>query len=296
MKPGGLRNYRTVMAKGTLTGALVVGIAFTGAALANSTPVTCYDEARSIITQSTAKTCSGRIVSTAEAGAIQARFQQRRLQHTNVTGGRQELRENLIGYGTGFVVSPTGGILTSLHTVDGCGHLTVLDRNLVRHGAVVVGYDGSIDVALLQADFEPLSVATIFPGKPPGHGTIKVVGYPDMEGTDPILPVDGYGLVPDFLTTSQGHHIIVQADIEPGHSGSPVFDTSGNVLGLIRVKWQAQPGYSTAERPLERLALAVSAPMLRDFLRLNGVKAKTDQPFQPDGDNSVLRVECRDGD
>src|SRR5262245_38051985 len=73
--------------------------------------------------------------------------------------GSDELRE---GSGSGFVIDPSGLILTNYHVIDDATRVTVTLRDGRSFRAAVFGVDPAIDVALLQVNVkEKLPVAPL---------------------------------------------------------------------------------------------------------------------------------------
>lgn len=132
--------------------------------------------------------------------------------------------------GTAFFVTPALAV-TNAHVVAGHRDITVGGV-----AATVVAYDAQSDLAVLRvrAAQAPLITSTATPAK---ATRLSVVGFPldasrtltaaYMEGTTAALSRDIYGndlAVRTFL--------VLEAQIEPGNSGSPVLD-GGQVVGVV---------------------------------------------------------------
>ncbi len=65
--------------------------------------------------------------------------------------GQPESRESLQGTGSGVVITEYGHVLTNYHVVEGATRVTVTTGvDDEEHEAVVVGYDSSLDIAVLE--------------------------------------------------------------------------------------------------------------------------------------------------
>ena len=135
--------------------------------------------------------------------------------------------------GSGFFVDGDGHIVTSEHVVADAAEVTVTLHDGTRHEARVVGRDARTDLAVLKIDGAGPSswlgfgddgdarvgdwVVAI--GNPFGFGGTVTAGILSARGRD--IRAGGYG---DFLQ--------VDAPINRGSSGGPLFDTRGRVIGV----------------------------------------------------------------
>jgi S1-C subfamily serine protease len=146
--------------------------------------------------------------------------------------------------GTGMVLTSNGEVLTNNHVVAGATSIKVRDIGNDRtYTAKVVGYSESNDVAVLQlAGATDLSTITIGNSSTAKVGQ-DVVALGNAEGKDttpsvatgkitalgaPVAAQDeGVGTV-EHLTDM----IRTNANIEPGDSGGPLLNKSGEVIGM----------------------------------------------------------------
>ena len=135
--------------------------------------------------------------------------------------------------GSGFFVDGEGHIVTSDHVVAGAAEVTVTLHDGTRHEARVVGRDARTDLAVLRiggggpspwlsfGDDGGARVGdwVVAVGNPFGFGGTVTAGILSARGRD--IRSGGYG---DFLQ--------VDAPINRGSSGGPLFDTRGRVIGV----------------------------------------------------------------
>jgi S1-C subfamily serine protease len=152
------------------------------------------------------------------------------------------------GIGTGFVVSTDGQILTNAHVVSEsgvtAGSVVVVfksgsDGQGTQIPATIVGSDESTDVALLKID-PSQAPGGLTPVKLGDSGTVAVgesvvaIGNPlglDFSlSTGVVSAVDRELQSPNGATISGG--IQTDAAINPGNSGGPLFNASGEVIGI----------------------------------------------------------------
>jgi len=131
--------------------------------------------------------------------------------------------------GSGFVVTPSGQVLTCKHVVGEAAQVTVVLANRVEVSARVVARDTARDLALLQLERSGLPAVTfaltgaLRPGTP-----VAAVGAP-------------YGLensVTQGVISAVGREIRgqkylqIDASLNRGNSGGPVIDGNGHVVGV----------------------------------------------------------------
>lgn len=148
-----------------------------------------------------------------------------------------------MGWGTGFVVSSDGHIVTNAHVVEDAQRVTVYLKNSQKLTAKVVRTQESDDLALLKVE-APSPLYTVALGDDQsGEGVeIGVTGYPMPPTLIRLgLGLDSssvHGILSGRRTTEGGFfpgNVVTQMDvpISPGNSGSPVYlAENGKVVGV----------------------------------------------------------------
>ncbi|HUP03922.1 MAG TPA: trypsin-like peptidase domain-containing protein [Bryobacteraceae bacterium] len=140
------------------------------------------------------------------------------------------------GTGSGFIIKPTGEILTNNHVVNGARELTVTLANKKVYKARVVAKDESVDLALIKID-----ATEKLPVLPLGNSDALVVGQKVLAignpfGFDGTLTTGIVSSLNRSIQTDETHNLegMIQTDaaINPGNSGGPLFDSHGNVIGI----------------------------------------------------------------
>jgi len=151
------------------------------------------------------------------------------------------------GIGTGFVVSTDGQILTNAHVVSESGvtatSVTVVFKSTsgstgTEIPATIVGADETTDVALLKID--PSQAPTLTPVKLGDSSQVavgqEVVAIGNPLGLDFSLSSGVVSATDRQLQSPNGATITggIQTDaaINPGNSGGPLFNASGEVIGI----------------------------------------------------------------
>ncbi len=150
------------------------------------------------------------------------------------SGGHPGTVPEALGQGSGVIVSPDGDVLTNNHVVSGATTISVKLSDGRELDARVVGSDPSTDLALLRVERPDgnLPVASLGDSDKLEVGDwVMAIGNPfGLEATVTVGVLSGKGRsigasdYDDFLQTD--------ASINPGNSGGPLFNTSGEVVGI----------------------------------------------------------------
>jgi S1-C subfamily serine protease len=169
-------------------------------------------------------------------------------------------------------VTKDGYVLTNNHVIEHCkgniyGAVSGEPELKLRH----VAADESNDLAVLVAparfdDIARFRDASIRPGE-----SVVVVGFPY------------YGIVSTGITVTTGiisslggirddsRFLQISAPVQPGNSGGPLFDTSGNVVGAITARLDALAMLKHTGTLPENVNFAIKSSLARDFLDRNAV-------------------------
>jgi serine protease Do len=147
------------------------------------------------------------------------------------------------GLGSGFLITPDGLVLTSAHVIEGGRRITVRLRDRREFSARVVGSDTVTDVAVLRIEGTDLpflragSVDLLQAGD-----AVVAIGAPfglEQSVSHGILSAKGRAL-PGMSAVP---HIQTDAPINPGHSGGPLLDAAGAVIGMHAQIYSSSGGY-----------------------------------------------------
>jgi TPR repeat protein len=195
--------------------------------------------------------------------------------------------------GTGFLISPEGHILTSLHLVEGCTELRISGR---EGAAKLLAADSANDLALLQIPGETDGFARLTPKPSRVRQGEKIVvyGYPFKRELS-----SGGDLSPGVVTALTGlgkttNQMQIAATLQPGSSGSPVIDKKGRVVGIVSLKsFDVRTAIAMESLP-QNVNFAVSAQTVRSFLDAHKVPYETGSGFfANDKTNADLAAEAR---
>ena len=147
-------------------------------------------------------------------------------------GGPREFKRQHLG--SGFIINKSGYIITNFHVIEDASEIIVtLSDGKAEYKAEVIGRDQKLDLALIRikangdlptvvlGDSDGLEIGewVMAIGNPFGLGGTVTAGIVSQKGR-----VIGAGPYDNFIQTD--------ASINPGNSGGPLFNMSGEVVGI----------------------------------------------------------------
>jgi serine protease Do len=139
-----------------------------------------------------------------------------------------------VALGSGFLIDPSGYIATNGHVVKNAEAVQVTLADGRNFQAKIVGADDETDIALLKIDAEGLSLPYLTWGdsKQARVGDwVLAVGNPfGLGGTVTAGIISPLGR--DIQTGRFDDFLQIDAPINRGNSGGPLFDTNGFVIGI----------------------------------------------------------------
>ena len=148
------------------------------------------------------------------------------------------------GFGSGFIISEDGYVITNAHVVDNATDIRVGLQDRHEYEAELIGMDRASDVALLKLEAkEDLPVVTIGDSDELAVGEwVLAIGSPfgfEHTATQGIVSALARSLPDDTYVP------FIQTDVavNPGNSGGPLFDTDGQVVGVNSQIYSRSGGY-----------------------------------------------------
>lgn len=202
--------------------------------------------------------------------------------------------------GTGFFINETGAILTNFHVIASCSVITVtgFDRNPAE--ARVTATASAIDLAVLQAPVVPPAVATFSrdPAKAPSERAV-VVGFSLQGQPTPTATLTSVKARHELLTTEQWRFAF-DGKAFPGHSGSPLLNEFGEVVGIVHARAVDRVASVQPNAGETRFGIAVSLRAARQFLgesKVSVIPGPADRSFSDlqileRARQFVVRIQC----
>jgi S1-C subfamily serine protease len=166
------------------------------------------------------------------------------------------------GTGSGFLVTATGVAVTNAHVAKGQSVLAASTANGQTFNATVQYIDPDLDLALLKLEgtnFAYLSVAdlsTIQAGS-----SVLAIGTPSRGFQNTVTKGIASAIGP--MSSEPGTWVQTDAAVNPGNSGGPLLNSSGEVVGITTQKQFV----SSDGRPLQGISFALSSQDLLSVLR-----------------------------
>jgi serine protease Do len=147
------------------------------------------------------------------------------------------------GQGSGFIISADGLILTNAHVVRDAKEVTVKLSDRSEYAAKVLGSDPVTDVAVLRIEAKGLPTVRLGDPKQLAVGDpVLAIGAPfgfEQTATQGIVSAKGRSLPGDAVVP----FIQTDAAVNPGNSGGPLFNGSGEVVGINAQIYSHTGGY-----------------------------------------------------
>ena len=143
--------------------------------------------------------------------------------------------------GTGFLITEDGYILTNHHVVDGASSVSVTLYNGESYDAKVIGSDEDYDIAVLKIDVTGATPVVLGDSSKLAIGeSVAAVGNPlgelTFSMTEGIVSCVNRAINVDGTPFNM---IQVDCSINPGNSGGPLFNSYGEVVGIVSAKYSS---------------------------------------------------------
>ncbi len=170
-------------------------------------------------------------------------------------------RERFVG--SGFIVDPSGIIVTNKHVIAGALWISVRLEDGRELPAKVVAASRFVDLALLKIDAgRPLPALQLGDGDAARPGEpVLAIGDPQGVGTSLSAGIVS-GTQRDLMNTPFDDYVQTDAAINHGNSGGPLIDSRGRVIGVNTILLTNMPNEGS-----NGLGFAISSNIVTDALR-----------------------------
>lgn len=165
-----------------------------------------------------------------------------KVQKSDVTKDENELTASDSG-GSGFVLNDLSYIVTNAHVIADAKKLSVIDFQNNEYSAYLVAKDDKTDIAILRSHgFNPPALRQARDNVAIGEG-IFAIGSPFSLGHSVSYGI--VGALNRFLANYPYLHFIqIDAAVNPGNSGGPLFNQEGELIGMISTYFSKQGSYT----------------------------------------------------
>lgn len=169
--------------------------------------------------------------------------------------------------GSGFVVNGDGYIVTNRHVVKGCRSIAVRPDSGILIPATAVALHATKDLAVVRANTHFGAVVQFRVGKGirPGDDVVAI-GFPfsGLLASDASVSTGSVNALAGIRNDASV--LQMSAAVQQGSSGGPLFDASGNVVGIVVTKLNARiVEEETGDLP-QNVNFALKADIARTFL------------------------------
>lgn len=164
--------------------------------------------------------------------------------------------------GSGFIVDPSGIIVTNKHVISGATQITVQLQDGTEAPATVLAVSPFVDLALLKINIgHPLPILRLGNGDAAQPGEpVLAIGDPLGVGTSLSSGIVS-GTERDLMKTPFDDYVQTDAAINHGNSGGPLVNAAGEVIGVNTILMTDQPHQGSIG-----LGFAISSNIVTDVL------------------------------
>jgi Trypsin-like peptidase domain len=200
-------------------------------------------------------------------------------------------RGNVVGQGSGFIVTQSGAIVTNLHVVRGASMVRVkLPSGDTYKTADIVDIDDVRDLVVLKIKGFQLP-------------TVRLGDSDRVEAGEPVVVISS----PEGLTNSVSTGVIsgvrrlethrvfqITAPISPGSSGGALFDSSGSVVGLVTYVLKRGQNINFAV-PINYVRGMIGDQVKADLSRIQPLASNSTDAEKPEAAETAVQEEKIDG-
>jgi S1-C subfamily serine protease len=210
------------------------------------------------------------------------------------------------GSGSGFFVSKMGHVITNAHVVQSCKKVTIGDSTNKQITAEIINTDRSNDLALLKlsslemasaeskALIQKLSIVVV-PTASTGllrSGDVRlgekvlVAGYPFGNTFSNTIKVTTGVVSATRGAGDNSGQFQLDAAVQPGNSGGPIYDSSGNIVGVVI----SQLNKKTFGSFVENMNFGIKASTVRQFLMSSGLSSKKSEQTEEKSTQKLAEI------
>lgn len=173
--------------------------------------------------------------------------------------------------GSGFFVSASGHAITNHHVIEDCKSVVIPIAGK-DHRATIAAKDAHNDLALLQVPMSTSGAALFRRSRAALGESVTVAGYPLAGLLTSDLNVTTGTISAIAGPEDDARLVQVTAPVQPGNSGGPLLDKSGNVIGVVVSKLNAiKAARITGDIP-QNVNFAIKGAVVRSFLDIHGLE------------------------
>lgn len=197
---------------------------------------------------------------------------------TSISTNYWGYRTTAAASGSGFLISEDGYIVTNYHVIEDASSITVALYDGKTFPAELIGYDESNDIAVLKVDTQGLSHVTLGDSDSVNVGdSVVAIGNPLGELTFSLTGGLVSAVNREVTLSSSLTMNLLQTDcaINSGNSGGPLFNMSGEVIGVTNAKYSS----SGKEASIDNIGFAIPVNSIRTIVESIIEKGYSSKPY-----------------
>lgn len=154
-------------------------------------------------------------------------------QNSRQRNNRKPIERKTTAVGSGFIIDPAGLVVTNYHVIEDADEIEVVLEDGTRLPATLKGTDKKTDLALLEIKADNVLPYVVFgdSDKSEVGNWVIAIGNPfGLGGTTTSGIISARGR--DIQSGPLDDFIQIDASINRGNSGGPLFNTKGEVIGV----------------------------------------------------------------
>lgn len=172
--------------------------------------------------------------------------------------------------GTGFFISRNGHAVTNNHVVSGCEKVTAKIAGETK-AAKIIDYDKINDLSLLNLNLDNTKSLNLSTNDPYLLQDIIAAGFPYGDTFSSSLKVTK-GVVSSLSGLgNDSSKIQIDASIQPGSSGGPLINLSGNVVGVTVSRLKDDLTKEIFDALPQNVNFGIKLSVLKTFLNKNNI-------------------------
>lgn len=189
---------------------------------------------------------------------------------------------NVGGWGSGFIIDPSGIAVTNNHVVTGAALLRVyVSGESQPRNAKILGVSECSDLAVIKIDGNDFSYLEWYPDQIKAGLDVYAAGYPDSAVGAQYSLTKGIVSKPeanlDSVWASVNGVVEHTAKINPGNSGGPLVNQQGQVLGVNYAGLsEKDQNYAISRNTANSIVQELSSGKDRDTIGVNGLAVTGD--------------------
>lgn len=170
------------------------------------------------------------------------------------------------GNGTGFFITSDGYLITNYHVIEDARTACVRIKDKF-YDARIIRSDPKIDLALLKVDGTFSWLPVEYTTDPSLGDAVFTIGFPNvtLQGVEPKYTDGKISSLAGIQDNP--HHFQISVPVQPGNSGGPLVNQSGQVVGIVVARMSDEAALRSSGALPQNVNYAIKSKYLGEFLQ-----------------------------